>query len=131
MVAAYLQQPLLQDDIARWLDSDDFLGTPASRISRMSRRGFYVTYNDFGTQTDLEECISQHIPPILFVLTGELSYWSINTQHAIVVAGFDGGNVHLFDSCFDTVPKTISIDELLLAWSHFDYTYATLTVQGA
>jgi hypothetical protein len=43
MVAAYLQQPLLQDDIARWLGTDE-IGTPANRIQRMARRGFDVTY---------------------------------------------------------------------------------------
>jgi hypothetical protein len=29
MVTAYLQQPLLPDDIARWLGTDDLVGTPS------------------------------------------------------------------------------------------------------
>jgi hypothetical protein len=43
MVAAYWQQPLLQADVARWLDTEE-AGTPASRIQRMAQRGFQMTY---------------------------------------------------------------------------------------
>ncbi len=53
MVTAYLQQPLLQDDVACWLDTKE-AGTPASRVQRLTRRGFEVTYNDAGSLADLE-----------------------------------------------------------------------------
>jgi ABC-type bacteriocin/lantibiotic exporter with double-glycine peptidase domain len=127
MVTAYLQQPLFQDDIARWLGTDD-LGTPASRIQRMSRRGFEVAYSDTSSLADLEAWLKNQIPPILFIRTGELSYWPIDTQHAVVLAGLTTGVAYIFDPSSDNAPVTVSSDELLLAWSHFDYTYATLTV---
>jgi ABC-type bacteriocin/lantibiotic exporter with double-glycine peptidase domain len=126
MVTAYLQQPLLPDDIARWLGTDDLVGTPSSRVTRLSRRSFNVTYENLATQATLETWLNHQIPPILFILTGELSYWTINTQHAIVLAGFTGNEAHLFDPDVDTAPVTVPTDELLLAWSHFDYTYAIL-----
>ena len=42
MIAAYWQQPLMQGDIARWLDTRG-IGAPASRIERLAQRGFDVT----------------------------------------------------------------------------------------
>ena len=130
MVTAYLQHPLLQDDLARWLGTDDLVGTPSSRVTRLSQKGFNVTYENLATQVTLETWLSQQIPPVLFVLTGELSYWTINTQHAIVLTGFTGDEAHLFDPAVDTAPVAIPTDELLLAWSHFDYTYAALEVSN-
>ena len=128
MVTAYLQQPLLQDDIARWLGTDDLVGTPSSRVRRLSQQGFNVTYESLATQVILDTWLSHQIPPILFILTGELSYWTVNTQHSVVLAGFTGDEAHLFDPAVDPAPVTIPTDELLLAWSHFDYTYAALEV---
>jgi ABC-type bacteriocin/lantibiotic exporter with double-glycine peptidase domain len=128
IVTAYLQQLLLQDDIAHWLDTDDLVGTPSRRITRLVRQGFNVTYDDFGTVVDLEQWLNDQTPPILFILTDELSYWTLNTQHAVVLAGFSGNEAYLFDPALDTGPINVSTDELLLAWSHFDYTYATLSL---
>jgi hypothetical protein len=62
----------------------------------------------------------------LFVLTSELSYWTINTQHAVVLAGFSDDEAHLFDPAVDAAPMTVPTDELQLAWSHFDYTYTAI-----
>lgn len=73
MVSAYHGEPLLQDDVARWLETDNLIGTPARRILRLMRRGFDVTYSDFGAPADLETWLNRRIPPILFVLTGDLS----------------------------------------------------------
>ncbi len=128
MTTAYLQQPLLQDDVARWLGTDELVGTPSRRINRLTRQGFNVTYSDFGTVADLEYWLNSQIPPILFILTSELSYWTITTQHAVVIGGFSGNEAYLFDPAVDTGPMTTSTDELLLAWSHFDYAYATLEI---
>jgi hypothetical protein len=94
----------------------------------LSQRGFGVTYNDSGTLTDLEDWLNRQVPPILFVNTGELSYWNIDTQHAVVLGGFTGNNAHLFDPDIDTTPVTVPTDEMLLAWLYSDYTYATIEV---
>ena len=128
MVTAYLQQPLLQDDVARWLDTDELIGTPANRIGRVAQRGFVVTYNAPGSYAELATWLQRRSPPILFILTGELSYWADDCQHAVVLAGFTGDEAHLFDPGVETAPMTVSMEELLLAWSHFDYTYAVIEV---
>jgi len=59
MVAAYWQQPLLQADIADWLDARD-IGIPASRIERLTQRGFHVIYRT-GSLAELETWISPSI----------------------------------------------------------------------
>jgi hypothetical protein len=38
MVSAYWEQPLLQEDVARWLGTRG-IGTPASRIQRLTQQG--------------------------------------------------------------------------------------------
>ena len=131
MVTAYLQQPLFQDDVARWLDTDDWIGTPSQRITRLNARGFVVTYQSLGTVLELESWLARQIPLILFVLTEDLSYWTIHSQHAVELAGVSNNQAHLFDPGVDTAPITIPTDELLLAWSHLDYSYAALEVAGS
>ena len=127
MVAAYWQQPIMQDDVARWLGTSNF-GTFPQRVQRLTQRGFDVFYDEFGMIADLDNWLNQQIPPILFVRTGELRYWSIDTRHAVVLAGFSGDQAHLFDPDVETAPMTVPTDELLLAWSPTDYAYAAISV---
>lgn len=126
MVTAYLKEPLLQDDIARWLDTRK-VGTPSSRIQRLSQRGFDVFYGE-GALFDWETWLNKNIPCIIFLRTGELSYWSIDTPHAVVLAGLVEDKAYLFDPGIDTFPSIVSVNELMLASSFFDYTYAVLTL---
>lgn len=124
MVAAYWQQPVTQADVARWLGTRGG-GTPTGRIQQMSRRGFEVTYNT-GSLADLETWLQRQIPPILFIRTGDLPHWTLDTPHAVVLAGLTETEGYLFDPDVETAPVTVPLDALLLAWSPFDYTYATL-----
>lgn len=124
MVTAYWQQPLLQEDVARWLGTTG-IGTPASRVERLSKRGFEVIYRT-GSLAALPVWIARGRPCILFVRTGDLSYWHLDTPHAVVLAGFDGDNAILFDPGVEDSPVSATTDELMLAWSHMDYTFAVL-----
>ena len=126
MVAAYLEQPLLQEDVARWLDTQ-YLGTPASRVQRLTQRGFSVIYRE-GSLNEVRRLLDEGVPPIVFVQAGELSYWDVDTWHALVLVGIDEGTVQALDPMHGEHPVKIEIDELMLAWSHFDYKYAALQV---
>lgn len=128
MVTAHLQQPLLQDDIAQWLGTDDDIDTPFRRIQRLGKRGFDVTLVTPGSFEAAKSWLSRQIPPIILVSTRELSYWPGNFQHTVILAGETGETVHLFDPGVETAPVTIPTDELLLAWSHFDFSYAVIEV---
>jgi hypothetical protein len=128
MVAAYWQQPLLQSDIANWLGVAG-VGTPASRIRRLEARGFDVIYRT-GSLAELETWLEQDVPCMLFVRTSELPYWNVDTPHAVVLVGLTAEQAYLLDPAVAQAPIAVSHDELLLAWSYFDYTYAVLTVES-
>lgn len=58
-------------------------GVPLSRLKRLERYDVRVTIQR-GSQADLLRAIDQDVPPIIFVRTGQLSYWDIDTQHAVL-----------------------------------------------
>lgn len=124
MVAAYWEQPLYQADVAQWMGTTN-IGTPASRIQRLSKYGFEAIYQT-GSLAQLENWLAQQIPCILFVRTDSLSYWQFDTAHAIVLVGLTSNSATLLDPAIATAPVTVAVDELLLAWSYSDYTYAVL-----
>lgn len=125
MVSAFWEEPLTQEDIARWLGTRE-IGTPASRVTQLERRGFAVLYAT-GALEQLRELVAQGIPPILFVQTGDLvPHWQVNVPHAVVLAGFEGDSVALFDPGLETAPAVVLIVNLVLAWSHTDYSFTVL-----
>lgn len=56
----------------------------------------------------------------------ELSYWTEATQHAVVIAGMDDLQVHLYDPAFSDTPCTIPIDEFALSWLKMDEFYTLI-----
>ncbi len=125
MVAAYWQEPLYQPDVAQWLGTSD-IGTASSHIQKLTQYGFNVIYQT-GSLAQIQHWISQKTPRILFIRTVDLPYWDVDTAHAVVLAGFENDKVFLCDPAMETAPSETTVDELLLAWSHSDYTYAVLT----
>lgn len=91
----------------------------------MTQHGFEVVYRT-GSRIDLASWLAQQAPCVLFVRTCELPYWSVDTPHAVVLIGLESGSAQLVDPDYDLAPVAVSIDELLLAWAHSDYTYAVL-----
>mgnify|MGYP001110535087 FL=1 len=125
MVAAFYEQPIYQEDIAHWLGTTE-IGTPARNISRLESRGFKVVYQEGSLQL-LSDTLNRGVPCILFLRTGELPYWQVDTAHAVVLAGLRGDQAYPHDPVFVDAPKIASVDALMLAWPWFDYTAATLT----
>ena len=93
--------------------------------SKLNQYGFEVVYQT-GSLAQLRHWLNQRIPCILFVRTGDLSYWQIDTAHAVVLAGFENEAVFLYDPVMDDSPIRVTIAEMMLAWSYSDYTYAVL-----
>jgi len=102
-------------------------GVPTPRLGRLERYGVQVTIQR-GDQDDLLKAIDSGVPPILFVRTGQLAYWNIDTQRALLVSGYEGPDVLLNDPAFSDAPQRVNIDELMLAWDEFDNTYALITL---
>lgn len=102
-------------------------GVPLSRLDRLQRYRIQVTIHRNGDLPDLRQAIEQNTPPIVFIRTAPLPYWSQDTQHAVVVSGYDETHLWLNDPAFPDAPQKVLADELLLAWDEFDNAYALLT----
>lgn len=101
-------------------------GVPLSRLARLEtiyRVRVTIRQGEAFTIADL---IQNNQPLIIFVRTSELSYWSIDTRHAVVVIGYDEESILLNDPAFQQSPQPASPDEVMLAWLEFDYQYATI-----
>lgn len=125
MVLAYLQQPMTESQISQLFEADDS-GTPASRVRRLERWGFQITYGSTTLET-LKAWLAQGIPPIALVYTEFLDYWTDETPHAVVVVGLEQDRVYLNDPVFDTVPQIASLDGFLAAWIEMDEIAAIIT----
>ena len=79
-----------------------------------------------GTLRDLFHPLEQDVPPIIFVNTGQLSYWSLATQHAVLITGYDNNDVLIDDPAFDEAPQRVDSISLMLAWDEFDNRYAVI-----
>lgn len=125
MVSAFYGRPEYQGDVARWLGTTE-IGTPARNISRLESRGFRVIYQE-GSLQFLIDALERSTPSIVFLRTGDLPYWTVDTAHAVVLAGLEGEQAFLYDPVFPDGPRSVPTDLLMLAWSSFDYAVATLT----
>ena len=128
IVSAYWGVPISQTDVAHWLGTSD-IGTPSNRTQWLNSKNFTVIYSE-GSVTTLIDWLGQGCPLILFLYTGDLPYWTIDTAHAVVLAGLDGESAILVDPAVDEIKCIVSIGDLLLAWSQFDYTFAVIQPQS-
>jgi uncharacterized protein YvpB len=60
------------------------------------------------------------------VRTGELPYWTYQTDHAVVVVGFDEGHVYVNDPDRPGAPIAVPVGDFELAWLERDYAYALI-----
>ncbi len=99
-----------------------------NRLLQLTPAGVRVVLQD-GTLDDLVRAINQGFPPIVFVYTDPLPYWSLDTQHALLVSGYDGDDLLINDPAFPTAPQQVSAAALELAWDEFNNRYAVLGIE--
>jgi hypothetical protein len=102
------------------------IGTPFRNIQRLTSLGVSVRLQR-GDESTLRNAIDYNQPPVLFVKTGDLSYWHDNTAHAVILIGYDEDVVLLADPQFADSPQRVGWGELMLAWSEQDYYFALIT----
>lgn len=70
------------------------------------------------------------VPAIIFLRTGDLPYWQHQTDHAVIVVGYDDEAqlIYLNDPYFDEAPIAVSVSDFELAWLERDYHYAVITI---
>jgi ABC-type bacteriocin/lantibiotic exporter with double-glycine peptidase domain len=127
MVLAYLGISRSQDALAKTLGLNPPFGTRHSNIKKLASAKIKVTY-EAGDLADIRRWLEQGTPVIVFVQAGDLPHWSgQHFQHAVVVVGVEGQRIYLMDPALDEGPTAVEEEAFMLAWSWFDYYYATLT----
>lgn len=95
-------------------------GASAYNLHYLSSLG--VTANiDIRDMTLLREIVQTGYPLIALVRTGELFYWSQQTDHVVVVIGFEDEEIFVNDPAFAHSPIRVPALEFELAWLGFDY----------
>jgi ABC-type bacteriocin/lantibiotic exporter with double-glycine peptidase domain len=101
-------------------------GAPAGNIRLLESLGLAVTYS----KTDLaglQAMLQQGHPVIVFVRTGELPYWTYNTNHALLVVGCDENQLFVNDPNCAESPMAVPRGDFELAWLERDCYYAVIT----
>jgi ABC-type bacteriocin/lantibiotic exporter with double-glycine peptidase domain len=124
MVLGYLGRAIEYAQLLRLLDIKPY-GAPAGNIRLLANLSLTVVYS----QTDmagLETMLQQGHPVIVFVRTGELPYWTYNTDHALVVVGYDEDQLYVHDPHRSEAAIAVARDDFELAWLERDYYYALI-----
>ena len=125
MVLGYLGIETGQGELNRLLGLTA-AGIPASHLVRLEAQfGVHVGLMH-GTAESLKQALVGQTPPIVFVRTAELAHWTVDTQHAVVVVGYDYDSFLVNDPAF-AEPYTVPTLEFMLAWDEFDNRYALIT----
>lgn len=125
MVLCYLDREYSQARLNAMLGLTS-IGTPYGNVRRLADLGLSVALGT-GGDNDLRLAVDQGVPPIAFVMTGDLPYWSANTSHAVVVVGYDDQSILLNDPMFDEAPQRVSWGDFMLAWSEQDFFFAIIS----
>ena len=91
-------------------------GTRMRNILRLASLGLDV---QLGTMSlaQITTALGAGVPPLVFLETSYLDYWSIRCDHVAVVVGLDAALVLLNDPFFDTAPQRTSLTGFLQAWA--------------
>ena len=124
MVLDYMGIPVAYDRLLKLLRVQWF-GAFASNIRALEQLGVIVIYKQ-GTLAELVEHLTNNRPPMVFVATSELPYWTRSTQHAVVVVGIDETYIYVNDPAISSAPVPVSHGDFGLAWLERDEFYAAL-----
>jgi len=126
MVLDYLQVPISYGRLVKLLRIGP-AGAPFRNLRHLESLGLSVLIEQ-GEVATLRSHLRHGCPPLAFVDTGQLPYWSEATGHAVVVVGIEADLIYLNDPGFAEAPKIIPVAEFELAWLELDQFYATINV---
>ena len=124
MLLDYLQVPIKYNKLVKRLRIG-YGGAPFRNLHDLETFGVSVEIRQGEIET-LRAHLKQGVPPMAFVATQQLSYWSEATNHAVVVVGINENSIYLNDPSFAHAPQVVSIDEFYLAWFAIDKYYAII-----
>jgi len=104
-------------------------GAPHRNILNLAKLSpnISVTYQQ-GEIPDLRRVLDRGLPPVAFVWTGELPYWSTDVWHAVVLVGYDDQNFYVNDPVFPIPAQPVTVGDFDLAWLAYDSYYAVIEV---
>src|SRR6266851_1668624 len=91
-------------------------GTRAGNLMRLSGTALEVHLRP-SNLVELQTVLADQQPPIVFLKTGALEYWSMDIFHTAVLVGVDSQTVALHDPYFATAPQTTSLRSFERAWA--------------
>jgi len=115
MVLAHYGESRTEAELRLLLDTQPG-GTRAGNIIRLSGSAFEV-YLRPSHLVELQTVLADSQPPIIFLKTGSLEYWSMDIAHTAVLIGLDTGTVTFNDPYFATAPQTTSLRTFENAWA--------------
>ena len=103
MVLAYYGRTHSEDELRQLLGTGP-RGTPARNVEHLASLGFEVEVK-FSNAAELAAGLSAGTPPLVYLDTGSLDYWSIDCSHVAVLVGMELAAVSLNDPFFDAAPQ--------------------------
>ena len=120
MALAYLQIPVDYRNLLTLLNVRAF-GTSFLSLRNLEQLGLYVLAIE-GEMETLERWLAYGLPPIVAVTTAQLSsYWTEDTDHAVIVIGLDEEFAYLHDPDQSSGPKLVPRLEFESAWLDQNY----------
>ena len=91
-------------------------GTRAGNVMRVSGPALEV-YLRPSNLAELRAVLADQQPPIVFLKTGALQYWTMDIFHTAVLVGLDASTVALNDPFFETAPQSSTLQSFERAWA--------------
>jgi hypothetical protein len=91
-------------------------GTRVGNMMHLSGPAFEV-YLRPSSLVELQAVLATNQPPIVFLKTGHLQYWSMDIAHTAVVIAVDATTVTLNDPYFAAAPQITSLQTFEKAWA--------------
>src|SRR5579859_3732819 len=95
MVLVHFGDSRTEEELRLLLDTQ-ITGTRAGNLMRLSSSALEV-YLHSSNLVELQKALAENRPPIVFLKTGTLEYWSMDIFHTAVLVGIDNLNVALND----------------------------------
>jgi hypothetical protein len=115
MVLAYYGHMYSESELRQVLQTGP-RGTPARNVAEITSLGFDVELK-FSDAAELAAALLAGTPPIVYLETGPLDYWTIDCSHVAVLVGMEVGGVSLNDPLFDPAPQKTSLEGFQQAWA--------------
>ena len=115
MVLAHYGDVRTEAELRSLLDTRP-TGTPARNVMRLSSSEFEV-YLRPSNLAELQQVLAAGQPPIVFLQTGGLEYWSMDIFHTAVLVGLDAATAALHDPYFTAAPQRTPVRAFEKAWA--------------